>query len=61
MNITTIAVLGAGTMGRGIAYAAALAGYRTILEDIAPQAASCRTRAQAVFVHRAQFLIRNIA
>jgi len=37
MTITTIAVLGAGTMGRGIAYAAALGGYRTILQDIAPQ------------------------
>ncbi len=34
MNINTIAVIGAGTMGRGIAYAAALGGYRTILEDI---------------------------
>ncbi len=34
MDIHTIAVIGAGTMGRGIAYAAALAGYRTILEDI---------------------------
>ena len=37
MTISTIAVLGAGTMGRGIAYAAALGGYRTILEDVAPQ------------------------
>jgi 3-hydroxybutyryl-CoA dehydrogenase len=37
MTITTIAILGAGTMGRGIAYAAALGGYRTILEDISPQ------------------------
>jgi 3-hydroxybutyryl-CoA dehydrogenase len=37
MTITTIAVLGAGTMGRGIAYAAALGGYRTILQDIAPK------------------------
>jgi 3-hydroxybutyryl-CoA dehydrogenase len=37
MSINTIAVLGAGTMGRGIAYAAALGGYHTILEDISPQ------------------------
>jgi 3-hydroxybutyryl-CoA dehydrogenase len=37
MTITTISVLGAGTMGRGIAYAAALGGYRTILEDISPK------------------------
>lgn len=34
--IRTIAVIGAGTMGRGIAHAAALGGYRTILEDILP-------------------------
>jgi len=34
MKIETIAVIGAGTMGRGIAYAAALGGYRTILEDV---------------------------
>jgi 3-hydroxybutyryl-CoA dehydrogenase len=37
MEIRTIAVIGAGTMGRGIAYAAALGGYRTILEDVNPQ------------------------
>jgi 3-hydroxybutyryl-CoA dehydrogenase len=37
MHVRTIAVLGAGTMGRGIAYAAALGGYRTILEDISPK------------------------
>jgi 3-hydroxybutyryl-CoA dehydrogenase len=37
MDVKTIAVIGAGTMGRGIAYAAALAGYRTILEDVSPQ------------------------
>ncbi len=34
MEINTIAVIGAGTMGRGIACAAAAGGYRTILEDI---------------------------
>jgi 3-hydroxybutyryl-CoA dehydrogenase len=37
MDVKTIAVIGAGTMGRGIAYAAALGGYRTILEDISQQ------------------------
>jgi 3-hydroxybutyryl-CoA dehydrogenase len=37
-EIGTIAVIGAGTMGRGIAHAAALGGYRTILEDILPNA-----------------------
>jgi 3-hydroxybutyryl-CoA dehydrogenase len=34
MNVKTIAVIGAGTMGRGIAYAAAFGGYATVLEDI---------------------------
>jgi 3-hydroxybutyryl-CoA dehydrogenase len=37
-EIKTIAVIGAGTMGRGIAHAAALGGYRTLLEDILPNA-----------------------
>ena len=37
-EIKTIAVIGAGTMGRGIAHAAAVGGYRTILEDILPNA-----------------------
>lgn len=37
-QIKTIAVIGAGTMGRGIAHAAALGGYRTIVEDILPDA-----------------------
>ncbi len=36
-EIKTVAVIGAGAMGRGIAQAAALAGYRTILEDILPK------------------------
>ena len=35
-QIKTVAVIGAGIMGRGIAHAAALGGYRTILEDILP-------------------------
>lgn len=35
-EIKTIAVIGAGIMGRGIAHAAALGGYRTVLEDILP-------------------------
>jgi 3-hydroxybutyryl-CoA dehydrogenase len=34
MEIKTIAIVGASTMGRGIAYAALLAGYRTVLEDV---------------------------
>jgi len=38
MDVNIIAVIGAGTMGRGIAYAAALGGYHTILEDMSAQA-----------------------
>ena len=34
--VNTVAVIGAGIMGRGIAHVAALGGYRTILEDILP-------------------------
>jgi 3-hydroxybutyryl-CoA dehydrogenase len=37
-EIRTVAVIGAGIMGRGIAHAAALGGYRTILEDLLPNA-----------------------
>ncbi len=37
-DVSTIAVIGAGIMGRGIAHAAALGGYRTILEDVLPAA-----------------------
>src|SRR5208283_1090619 len=36
--VKTIAVIGAGIMGRGIAHAAAIGGYRTILEDLLPTA-----------------------
>lgn len=36
--VRTIAVIGAGVMGRSIAHAAALGGYRTILEDLLPNA-----------------------
>jgi 3-hydroxybutyryl-CoA dehydrogenase len=35
-QIKTVAVIGAGIMGRGIAHAAAVGGYRTILEDLLP-------------------------
>ncbi|MGD1214984.1 MAG: 3-hydroxyacyl-CoA dehydrogenase NAD-binding domain-containing protein [Terriglobales bacterium] len=37
-EVHTVAVIGAGIMGRGIAHAAALGGYRTILEDLLPNA-----------------------
>ena len=36
-EIKTIGVVGSGTMGSGIAYAAALGGYRTVLEDVMPE------------------------
>ncbi len=36
--VRTVAVIGAGIMGRGIAHASALGGYRTILEDLLPNA-----------------------
>jgi 3-hydroxybutyryl-CoA dehydrogenase len=34
--VKTIAVIGAGIMGRGIAHAAAVGGFHTVLEDILP-------------------------
>jgi 3-hydroxybutyryl-CoA dehydrogenase len=37
-EVRTVAVIGAGIMGRGIAHAAAVGGYRTILEDLLPNA-----------------------
>jgi 3-hydroxybutyryl-CoA dehydrogenase len=51
-EIRTIAVIGAGAIGRGIAYASALAGYRTILEDILPS--SLRTAATELREHLAR-------
>jgi 3-hydroxybutyryl-CoA dehydrogenase len=38
MNVKTIAVCGAGTMGAGIAQVAATAGFRTLLFDASPDA-----------------------
>jgi 3-hydroxybutyryl-CoA dehydrogenase len=37
-RVEAVAVIGAGIMGRGIAHAAALGRYRTILEDLLPTA-----------------------
>ena len=37
-DVRTIAVIGAGVTGRSIAQALAVAGYRTILEDLLPNA-----------------------
>jgi 3-hydroxybutyryl-CoA dehydrogenase len=44
--IGAIGVIGAGKLGRGIALAAAMGGYRTILEDLLPNALR---RAQSEF------------
>ena len=38
MNVRTIGVLGAGTMGHGIAHAAIAGGYTTRLFDVSPEA-----------------------
>jgi 3-hydroxybutyryl-CoA dehydrogenase len=38
MEVKTIAVIGAGSVGRGVAYAAAFGGYRTVVEDISQEA-----------------------
>ncbi|MGH9812542.1 MAG: 3-hydroxyacyl-CoA dehydrogenase family protein, partial [Candidatus Acidiferrales bacterium] len=37
MDVKTIAVIGAGTMGRGIAYAAVAGGFRTALTDVSDE------------------------
>ncbi len=42
-DVRSIAVIGAGIMGRGIAHAAALGGYRTIKAHIA-----CATRTPSI-------------
>jgi 3-hydroxybutyryl-CoA dehydrogenase len=39
VRVTRVGVLGAGTMGRGIAQLAALGGYETVLFDVAPELA----------------------
>ena len=38
MNIETVAVIGSGLMGRGIAYCAATGGFRTALHDVSAEA-----------------------
>ncbi|RMD94230.1 MAG: 3-hydroxyacyl-CoA dehydrogenase [Calditrichaeota bacterium] len=37
LNVQTIAVIGAGTMGRGIAYVSCVGGYQTFLQDISDE------------------------
>ena len=39
MSVSRVGVVGAGTMGRGIAQLAALGGYPTVLHDVAPDLA----------------------
>ncbi|HEX2265600.1 MAG TPA: 3-hydroxyacyl-CoA dehydrogenase NAD-binding domain-containing protein, partial [Solirubrobacterales bacterium] len=39
MSVSRVGVIGAGTMGRGIAQVAALGGYATVLYDVAPDLA----------------------
>lgn len=49
-NVRIITVLGAGTMGHGIAHAAAAAGFETRLYDVAePQLARAQTEIDAIF------------
>ena len=36
-DVRTIAIIGAGIMGRGIAYVAALGGFNTILNDVSEE------------------------
>ncbi|HET9197610.1 MAG TPA: 3-hydroxyacyl-CoA dehydrogenase NAD-binding domain-containing protein [Solirubrobacterales bacterium] len=40
MTVSRVGVLGAGTMGRGIAQLAALGGFETVLYDVAPELAA---------------------
>ncbi|HEV3470551.1 MAG TPA: 3-hydroxyacyl-CoA dehydrogenase family protein [Pyrinomonadaceae bacterium] len=44
-RVETVAVLGAGTMGHGIAQAAAQAGYRVVLRDVSEELAAKGLRA----------------
>ncbi|HEX8633177.1 MAG TPA: 3-hydroxyacyl-CoA dehydrogenase family protein [Pyrinomonadaceae bacterium] len=44
-TIETVAVLGAGTMGHGIAQVAALVGYRVVLRDVEREFLTCGLRA----------------
>ena len=49
MNVRTVAVIGAGTMGHGIAHAAIVSGYITRLFDVsAPQLQKARTQIAAI-------------
>lgn len=45
MTVSRVGVLGAGTMGRGIAQLAAMGGYETVLYDVAPELAEAGAEA----------------
>jgi 3-hydroxybutyryl-CoA dehydrogenase len=44
VRVETIAVVGSGLMGQGIAYVAAAGGYRTLLHDVSREALECARR-----------------
>ena len=49
MDVKTVTVLGAGTMGHGIAHAAMVAGFETVLYDVSqPQLDNGRSAIDAV-------------
>ena len=48
MEVKKIAVIGSGTMGRGIAYTAALSGFDVALQDISEEALG---RQKIIMVH----------
>jgi len=52
VTISRIAVLGAGTMGHGIAHASMAAGYQTALFDLSPQILDQATRTIGTIVQR---------
>jgi 3-hydroxybutyryl-CoA dehydrogenase len=52
LRINHITVLGAGTMGHGIAHAAAAGGYQTTLFDVSPEALAGASRAIDAVVRR---------
>ncbi len=52
MDVETVAVLGAGTMGHGIAHAAIAAGYATSLYDVSPAQLAKARAAIAAVIHK---------
>lgn len=52
-EISTVAIIGAGISGRGIACLAALGGYRTVLEDVLPATLRKAEAGMRASLHRA--------